>query len=114
MTVNISGQVPGEQQNGIIAIEDEFLDERTPDAIYAVVKIERASLKYNDVKQEWSATIRFPHIEPILNEADIAAAKALLERAYSARNDGANGQTPLDIVEPALDLDTPLQDGSAV
>lgn len=117
MTVTISGQVPGEQQNGLIDIEDELLHERTPDPITAVVVIERASLKYNDVKQEWSSTIRFRHIEPLDGELADAGRK-LLEQAYEKRTGDAALPLELDLSgavdEPTLDLDTPLADDDNV
>ncbi|UOE45510.1 hypothetical protein [Agromyces larvae] len=84
MTVNISGQVPGEQQNGLVDVEEELLHERTPDPMLAVVIIERAALRFNDLKQEWSAVIRFRHIEPLDGkQADVA--RGLLEAAYQER-----------------------------
>lgn len=114
MTVNISGQVPGEQQNGLVDIEATFMQERTPDPLMAVVIVERASLKYNDVKQEWSAVVRFRHIEP-LSGALAVDARALLERAYATRTGEETLPVPLDgvdepVVEREVDLDTPLAD----
>lgn len=97
MTVHISGQVPGEQQNGVVEIEAELLKERTPDPIVAVVIIERAGLKFTDAKQVWEATIMFRHIEPLVGEA-AAAARGLLEKRYAERT----GNAPLPI---ELDVD---------
>lgn len=106
MTVNISGQVPGEQGNGLLAIEEELLlDERTPEPLIAVCVIDRASLKYNDVKQEWSAVIRFRQIEPVLG-SDATDARALLERAYARRT----GEQTLPIPIP-LDIEDSDDDG---
>jgi len=118
MTVNISGQVPGEQQNGLVDIEAELLHERTPDPIVAAVIIERASLKYNDVKQEWSAVVRFRHIEP-LQDDHATAGRALLEKAYALRTGETTLPIELDgvdekpLVEPALDLEKPLAEGDS-
>ena len=97
-------------------IEETLLHERTPDPITAVVIIERASLKYNDVKQEWSATIRFRHIEP-LDGDDVRACRALLEKAYATRTGEETLPIELDGIDPEpaverdVDLDTPLVDG---
>jgi hypothetical protein len=116
MTVNISGQVPGEQLNGLIDRQDVLLAERTPDSFLAVVVIERAKRNYDDVKQVTSAVIRFRHIEPVFDE-DADEARALLERTYARRTgneslpitlDGT--EEPPEAVEPELDLDTPLED----
>lgn len=117
MTVSISGQVPAEAQNGMYAIEDDWTEERTPDTVVAVVLIDRAKLNFDDSKQEWSATMKFRHIEPIIGEADAVKARDLLEKACGTR--GGKVLTPgepdteLDIPEvdePALDLDTPLEE----
>lgn len=112
MTVSISGQAPGEQQNGLLAIEDDLLHERTPDTFLAVTLIDRASLKYNDVKQEWSATIRFKHIEPVIDiDADDESERIgrdLLESMYARRT--GQDTLPIPVEEKHLDLDTPLQD----
>lgn len=114
MTVNISGQVPGEQQNGLVDIEGELTQERTPEPILAVVIIERSTLKFNDLKQDWSATIRFRHIEPIEDETDATAARTLLEKAYATRTGETTLPIELDepgeVTEPELDLDKPLVD----
>jgi hypothetical protein len=92
MTINISGQVPAEQSNGLVDLEKDFLHELAPDPLMAVVIVERASLKFNDVKQEWSATVRFKHIEPLQGEASDEARK-LLQDAYSLRT----GEAALDL-----------------
>lgn len=117
MTVNISGQVPGEAQNGLADIEQRLTQERTPDPFFVIAIVERASLKYNDVKQEWSAVVRFRHIEP-LEGAMADEGREVLERAYGLRT----GETTLpialegvdeagdDVEDRDVDLDTPLAD----
>ncbi|WP_022886403.1 hypothetical protein [Glaciibacter superstes] len=102
MGINLSGQVPGEQLNGLADMEEELLHERTPDQFLAVVVVERASRKYDDVKQITSAVVRFKHIEPLEGER-AESARLLLEAAYAARTGEAT--LPLE-----LDLDEPLED----
>jgi hypothetical protein len=111
MTVNISGQVPGEQNNGLVDLEPQFIHERAPEPLVAVVVIERAALKFNDVKQEWSATVRFKHIEPLTQESDRKLARQLLETQYATRTGAESIATELDLPEePEPDFDTPLED----
>lgn len=111
MTVNISGQVPGEQNNGLVDLEPQFLHERAPEPMVAVVVIERSALKFNDVKQEWSATVRFRQIEPLPDEGHQKLARQLLESAYAARTGADSMPTELDLPEePEADFDTPLED----
>lgn len=117
MTVNISGQVPAEAQNGMFAIEEDWLDDGTPEPVMAIVIIERHGFKFDDGKQERSATMKFRHIEPLLGVKDAEAARKLLDKACVARG-GVVYRRPdpdaeLDIPEvdePALDLDTPLEE----
>lgn len=90
--INISGQVPAEQNNGLVELESTLLDERTPEPIVAVVVIDRHGLKFVDEKQEWSATVKLRHIEPMSGVAEETARK-LLESAYQVRT----GETTLDI-----------------
>lgn len=116
--VNISGQVPGEQQNGLLGIEEEFLGLRTPEPKLAVAVIERSSLKFNDANQETSAVIRIRHIEIADQESeDAAALRGILERQYSVRTGNEYLEIPLDepaeVSEPELDLDTPLAEKPA-
>ncbi|MFE4469518.1 hypothetical protein ACFRFH_11950 [Leifsonia sp. NPDC056824] len=101
MTVNISGQLPAEAQNGMVAIEEDWLGDRTPDPIVAVVIIERAGFKFDDAKQERRATMKFTHIEPMDGEA-AGDARVLLENACSAR-----GGEPYRRPEPDAELDIP-------
>jgi hypothetical protein len=111
MTVNISGQVPGEQNNGLVDLEPQFIHERAPEPLVAVVVIERAALKFNDVKQEWSATVRFKHIEPLTQASDQKLARQLLETQYATRTGADSIATELDLPdEPEPDFDTPLED----
>lgn len=84
MTINISGQVPAQAQNGMYDLEEDWLDDRTPDEVVAIVKIQRAGYKFDDGKQERRATMKFMHIEP-MQDANVAVALDLLEKACKAR-----------------------------
>lgn len=117
MTVSISGQVPGEAQNGMFAIEEDWLGDRTPDPVVAVVILERDGFKFKDDKQERSATMKFRHIEPLLSKVDAEMAQQLLERACLTRGGEVYSRpepdTELDIPddeldEQEMDLDSPL------
>jgi hypothetical protein len=94
VTISISGQVPAKAQNGMVELEAEWCDERTPEAVYAVVKIERDGVKFKDADQVWSATMKFSHIEPLTGD-EAAKAKELLEWACAGR--GGSVDTELDI-----------------
>lgn len=116
MTISISGQVPGKEQNGMYDLESVWTEERTPDPVLAVVKIERDGLKFKDSDQVWSATSKFTHIEPLEGD-DADLARSLLEKAYAKRTGNESLPIPLDgveepreVVEPELDLDTELAD----
>lgn len=102
MTISISGQVPAEAQNGMKAIEADWTQERTPDPIYAVVRVERDGIKFKDADQVWSATMKFTHIEPLRGDLALRG-KALLEAACGAR--GGEVATELDIPAEEPDLE---------
>lgn len=116
MTISISGQVPAEAQNGMVALEDAWTEERTPDPVYAIVKVERDGIKFKDSDQKWSATMKFSHIEPLTGEA-LEVGKKLLDSVCAARG-GATAAVQgveLDIPEaeePKLDLEQPLAEKS--
>lgn len=95
--INLSGQVPGEQLNGLLDMEEDLLHERTPDSFLAVVVVERASRKYDDVKQQTSAVVRFKHIEPIHDGKDADLVRGHLEKAYATRTGEAALPIELDI-----------------
>ncbi len=107
MTISISGQVPAEAQNGMVALEDSWTKERTPDPVFAIVKIERHGFKFVDAKQEHAATMKFTHIEPVTAD-DLETAKAMLDRACRARGGSESTAVELDLEERDVDLDTPL------
>jgi hypothetical protein len=90
--INISGQVPAEQNNGLVELESVLLAERTPEPIVAVVVIDRHGLKFVDDKQEWSSTVKLKHIEPLSGDAAETGRK-LLESAFQVRT----GETTLDV-----------------
>lgn len=99
MTISISGQVPAEAQNGMVKLEDDWTRERTPDAVFAIVKIERDGLKFKDADQQWSATMKFTHIEPITDDFDRTELATMLNKAADARGGSV---AP---VQPQLDID---------
>lgn len=110
MTISISGQVPAEAQNGMVKLEDEWTHERTPDPVFAIVKIERDGLKFKDSDQKWSSTMKFSHIEPLSGDA-AEVAKQLLDQACNLRGGQLSTEVELDIPAPEereVDLDTPL------
>jgi hypothetical protein len=110
--VNISGQVPQEAQNGMVAIEEDWLGDRTPPEVIAVVKLRRANFKFDDDKQERRAVMKFVHIEPMLDAEDHKVAVQLLERACRARG-GVVGAPDLELDIPEereVDLDSPLSE----
>jgi hypothetical protein len=98
MGINLSGQVPGEQLNALLEHEDVLLGSRTPDPLIAVVVIERASLKYDDVKQQTSATVRFKWIE-IIDEAAAASVLQFRDDAYARRTNQESAPTTLDGID---------------
>lgn len=110
MTISISGQVPAEAQNGMYELEEEWTGDRTPDAVYAVVKIERHGVSFVDAKQEHHATMKLAHIEPA--EGAVAEQlKAILDQLCGARGGKLATEVELDMPapeEPAPDFDTPL------
>lgn len=115
MSVNLSGQMPGEQLNGLLDMQDVLLDLRTPEAFLAVVVVERAKRNYDDQKQAASAVVRLRHIEPVeADTEDAALARQLLERQYARRTGNESLPMQLDepgeVVEPELDLDSELAD----
>lgn len=115
MTIHISGQVPGEAQNGMVALEDDWTGARTPDPLVAIVIIERDGVKLKDADQSWTATMKFRHIEPILSEEDAKTAREILEDACRERGGDvyapAEPDTELDI--PGADSDTSEGDSDA-
>ena len=117
MTLKYSSHRPDENLDAIQNLEDAWTDPtREPEGVVVVARVSRYAIAKSKAGSEWQATAGIDHIE-LLDGADAEAAESLLTKAYGARTDGAAGQTPLaipDVDEPALDLDTPLQDGKAV
>jgi len=100
VVINISGQVPAEAQNGMTVLEEDWIGDRTPEPVIAVVRIERDGVKLKDATQDRRATLKFTHIEP-LSGSQADQARKLLEKACAKR--GGDVSTPLDGVdEPDL------------
>lgn len=91
MTINISGQVPGESVNAMYELDEEWQKDRTPEPVYAVVKIERSGFKHDDSKQERKPVMKLSHIEI----GDQEALKQTLADLYVART----GENALDLPE---------------
>jgi hypothetical protein len=116
VTISISGQVPAEAQNGMTRLEEEWTKDRTPDPVFAIVKIERHGTKFVDATQEHQATMKFSHIEPATG-AIAERLKALLDELCNARGGAVATDVELDIEppeEPAPDFETPLADKAIV
>jgi hypothetical protein len=105
VTINISGQVPAEAQNGMTGFEEEWSKDRTPEPLYAVVKIERDGFKHSDAKQERRSVMKFTHIEPLVDEESLTAARQLLEAACRERGG--------EIKAPQPELDIPDDDSKS-
>jgi hypothetical protein len=96
MTVQLSGQRPAEEHNGLERHHDALMKAHPADLIVVAV-VRRAKRVLNDVTEEQYPVVRFARIE-VVGEADEEAATAMLERAWKARTNNE-----------ALDL--PEQDG---
>jgi hypothetical protein len=107
MTINISGQVPAQAQNGMYDLEEQWKEDRTPDEIVAVVKIQRSGFKFDDAKQERRVTMKFTHIEPLTNGVMVGEALELLESACKKRGGAVEvPDSELDIFEDADEEET--------
>lgn len=112
MAVQLSGQVPGEQLNGLAEIESELLADETM-RVTAVVTLEVTKIVHNVQKQDTYPVVRALQIEPLRDE-DASLAVKLQERALQRRT--GNVPLPIDdepVPDVELDLDTPLADKDA-
>lgn len=89
MTISISGQVPGESTNAMASLDEEWQKDRTPDPVFAVVKIERAGFRHDDSKQERRPIMKLSHIEI----GDQGELRKLVETLYTERT----GENALDL-----------------
>lgn len=99
MTLKYTSKRPDEELDGLQALEDHFT-EGNPDDVVVVAVITRHGIAKVDPSNDWQATVRVKHIEPVQG-ADEQAVRALLSDAYARRT----GNTPLSVEEleqPAL------------
>jgi hypothetical protein len=108
VTINISGQVPGKDHNGMYDLEEEWSKVADPDPIYAVVRIDRdgITLKKDGTRKP---VMRFLAIVPLTGDRE-GFAQGIVEE-YVSNHVGTPLPVP-DVVEPEIDLDTPLADQS--
>ncbi|PPH97793.1 hypothetical protein C5C95_11250 [Rathayibacter sp. AY1B7] len=116
MSVQISGQVPGEKLNGLVDLASQFIDDETGRVVVIGV-VEPSKIVHNVAKQETYPVVRFIQIDALQGELDDASraklvdalmdgdleliGRALLEAAYKART----GLDQLDFDAPDLDAD---------
>lgn len=91
MTVQLSGQMPGEQLNGLQVLEPELIKDETL-RVTAIVTFEVTKIVHNVQKQDTYPVVRLLQIEPVLGDHE-EAAKATLQAAYQGRT----GQDQLDL-----------------
>lgn len=83
MTVQLSGQMPGEQLNGLAGLEPELIKNETI-RVTAIVQFEVTKIVHNVQKQDTYPVVRLLVIEPLADKAEAAAQKLQLV-AYQAR-----------------------------
>lgn len=94
--VLMSGYMPGEAKNGLKAqgVEDALLGVETPEAIVAVVVIERTARKVGDLTDDITSSLRLSQIEPLTGD-NATAALQMLQDTREART----GDSELDFGE---------------
>jgi hypothetical protein len=91
MTVQLSGQVPGEQLNGLADLEPELIKDETM-RVTALCTFEVTKIVHNVQKQDTFPVVRLLHIEPVKGDLE-KKAKALQLSAYQSRT----GENTLDL-----------------
>lgn len=97
MAVNISATFTKDEKprNGLVQIEDKLVDDDLLHAQYVVVATIRPKRVATDAEDGTKTpTIRFDHIEVLVDDADVEVARALLKRRLKDR-------TGLDDTPPA-------------
>lgn len=92
MTIKYTSKRPDEELDGLQAYEDHFT-KGNPDNVLAVVEISRHAITKTDPSDQWQATIRVKHIEPVTGE-DAEAVRKLLKERYGRRT--GNQALPID------------------
>lgn len=107
MAVNISATFTKDEKprNGLVQIEDKLVNDDLLHAQYVVVATIRPKRVATDAEDGTKTpTIRFDHIEVLVDDADVAAVRALLARRLKDR-------TGLDDTPPATLFDVAGGDG---
>ncbi|MCJ1687763.1 hypothetical protein [Rathayibacter sp. VKM Ac-2927] len=117
MSVQISGQVPGEKLNGLVDLAEQFIDDETG-RVLVIGVVEPSKIVHNVAKQETYPVVRFSQIDALQGDLDDKSriaildvvtgggtldeiGRALLEAAFKART----GLEQLDFDAPDLDAD---------
>ncbi|KKI18740.1 MULTISPECIES: hypothetical protein [unclassified Leucobacter] len=99
MTLKLTNKRPDEELDGLQALEDRFT-KGNPDDVVVVAVVSRHAITKTDPSDQWQATARFKHIEPVTGDDEVAVRRILSER-YAKRT----GNQPLPIPEPELDVE---------
>lgn len=75
--VRMSGFLPGEEKNGLIAHEDEFLGVDAPEPVLALVQLERKQRAVDDDTDDVKVSVRITALEVLEGDEAEAAAKQL-------------------------------------
>lgn len=92
MGIQLSGQVPAEDYNGLESLHDALMEDVVEDVV-AVVIFRRAKRVLPDDKDPYPI-IRIARVEPV-NGDGVATARGLMDAAYKART----GNEQLDMPE---------------
>lgn len=104
MTISISGQVPGKEQNGMYELEEDWKAITDPESILVVAVVSRdgITIKKNGDRK---AVMKFDAIEPLPDGDLTEQAKQLLLQARQVRT----GETSLDLFPTSgTDDDEPM------
>jgi hypothetical protein len=107
MTIKIKGKLPAAIANGLVRVEELVTTPERPEVFYAIVRFARASLTWDDEKDEWVATLSMRGIEPV-SGPDASKLELLMLDARKARTGDEELEMPEELVEPPLDLETGL------
>lgn len=77
--VRMSGFLPGEEKNGLIAHEDEFLGVDAPEPVLAIVQLERKQRAVDDDTDDVKVSVRITALEVLDGDDAKSAAVQLLD-----------------------------------
>lgn len=86
--VNVSGTMKKDERpfNGLTAISDDLLDETKQLQTFLVVaEVRSKGYKFDAEDGTKTPSVKFLHIEPALDEADMLIVKTLLTKLYATR-----------------------------